>query len=180
MLLLFAVLLAPVPAGTPLTLAAARASEVGRWRGKLEYRDYRADRWFGLPVTVSVGDGGDGVTQIRVADFDDGPKAGIVRITTVSMLLRDGASESSVSFRRNNTPELTTARLALKSGASDATHWTVVSEEAGTDNDRPARIRVTATRTGDTLTKLKEVDFTDDAAQSWLTRNRTTLTRLGD
>ena len=55
------------------------ASQVGEWTGKLEYRDYQADRWFGLPMRVSVTDGGDGVTQIRVADFDDGPRVGVVR-----------------------------------------------------------------------------------------------------
>ena len=56
----------------PIDLAAARASQVGSWTGKLEYRDYQADKWFGLPVAVTVSDGGDGVTQLRVADFDDG------------------------------------------------------------------------------------------------------------
>lgn len=167
-------------APAPLTVAAARAAQFGRWQGKLEYRDYQADRWFGLPVTVAVRDGGDGVTQLRVADYDDGPKAGTVRITTVSMLLKDGTSESSASFRRNNTPELTTARLTLQPGAADPAHWTLVAEETGTDDDRPARIRVTTTRAGDQLTALKEVDFTDDAAETWLTRNRTTLRRIGD
>lgn len=185
MLPLFAAVLlaaaAPPPQpSAPLTVAAARSSQVGRWRGKLEYRDYQADKWFGLPVTVEVRDGGDGVTQLRVADFDDGPQTGVVRITTASMLLKDGVSESSVSFRKNRDVELSTARLTLQPGAGGPNRWTFVSEETGTDDDRPARIRVTTTRTGDTLVALKEVDFTDDAGERWLVRNRTTLSRVGD
>ena len=73
-LLAAAALAAPAaPVTVPLTVATARQSLVGEWRGKLEYRDYQADKWFGLPVEVSVRDGGDGVTMIRTADFDDGP-----------------------------------------------------------------------------------------------------------
>ncbi|MCW3797805.1 hypothetical protein OMW55_08315 [Sphingomonas sp. BN140010] len=172
---------APVSAATgPLTVAAARMAQVGRWQGKLEYRDYQADRWFGLPVTVEVRDGGDGVALLRVADFDDGPKVGAVRITTASMLLADGARESSVSLRKGRDVELSTARLSLREGATGPANWTLVSEETGRDDDRPARIRVTTARAGDQMVALKEVDFTDDAAEAWLVRNRTTLRRLGD
>lgn len=166
------------PASTaPLTLAEAVASEVGEWTGKLEYRDYQADRWFGLPVRVAVRDGGDGVTQIRVADFDDGPRVGIVRITTVTMLGADGASGYAVSFRKGQEPELGRASLRLAE-ARDATHWTLIAESEASDDDRPARIRETTVRDGDTLTSLKEVDFTDDEADEWLVRNRTVLTRV--
>jgi hypothetical protein len=87
-----------------LTVAAVRQSLIGQWQGKLEYRDYQADRWFGLPVKVAVRDGGDNVTLIRVADFDDGPTTGNVRITTVSIL--DGATETSAAFARAANPSL--------------------------------------------------------------------------
>lgn len=160
-----------------LTLGDARRSLVGQWQGKLEYRDYRADRWFGLPVTVDVRDGGDGVTLIRVADFDDGPATGTVRITTASMMTPDGAGESSVSFRKGQQPELTTSRLRLASGTAP-NRWVIVSELEGRDNDRPARIRETTTRAGDAIVTMKEVDYSDDQSEDWLVRNRTTLTRL--
>ena len=160
----------------PIDLAAARASQLGSWTGKLEYRDYQADRWFGLPVAVTVSDGGDGVTQLRVADFDDGPRVGTVRITSMTMLGKDGATEFTGTFRKGRDAELDKVRLTL-ARATDATHWTIVSEEQSTDDDRPARIRVTTVRDGDTLTALKEVDFTDDAKSEWLQRNRETLTR---
>ena len=165
------------PAPAIPTLADAIASQVGDWTGKLEYRDYSADSWFGLAVRVSVRDGGDGVTQIRVADFDDGPKVGIVRITTVSMIGADGTTEYSMGFRKGRVPEMSTATMRLAS-AQDRDHWTIVSEEQGRDDDRPARIRSTTTRDGDRLVTLKEVDFTDDAGEAWLVRNRSTLTRV--
>jgi hypothetical protein len=158
-------------------IAAARSSLVGRWQGKLEYRDYQADKWFGLPVRVEVRDGGDGVTLIRTADYDDGPKTGNVRITTVSMLAADGTHESSATFRKGKSVEVETSALKL-TAAKDATHWTLVETVTATDDDRPATIRLTSTRDGDSLVTLKEVDFTDDAKPEWLARNRTTLTAV--
>ena len=165
---------APAP---PVTVASARQSLVGQWQGKLEYRDYQADKWFGLPVKVRVSDGGDGVTLIRVADFDDGPKTGIVRITTVSLL--DGATETSATFRKGRKPGLSTATLAL-TASRDATHWTLTETETATDDNRPATLRLTTVRDGAKLVTLKEVDFTDDTKAEWLVRNRTTLERVGE
>ena len=166
------------PARAPLSVAAARNSLLGTWTGKLEYRDYQADKWFGLPVKVIISDGGDGVTLLRTADFDDGPKTGIVRITTVSLLAPDGITETAASFRKGRTPELSSAKLSLvPSRQTDPTHWTMISLEDATDDDRPAKLRHTTTRDGDKLVTLKEVDFTDDAKSEWLTRNRETLRR---
>ena len=171
---------APAAASTvaPVTIASARQSLVGQWQGKLEYRDYQADKWFGLPVKVAVRDGGDGVTLIRVSDFDDGPKTGIVRITSVSIL--DGARETTATFRKARKPDLATATLALGSASKDATHWTLVETETATDDNRPATIRLTTVRDGGKLVTLKEVDFTDDTKADWLVRNRTTLERVGE
>jgi hypothetical protein len=70
----------------------------------------------------------------------------------------------------------TPATLTLAS-ATDAAHWTILAVEEGADDNRPARIRLTTTRDGASLTTLKEVDFLDDTAEEWLTRNRTVLTR---
>ena len=164
------------PVAAPPTIASARQSLVGQWQGKLEYRDYQADKWFGLPIKLRVSDGGDGVTLIRAADFDDGPRVGNVRITTVSML--DGAGETSATFRKGRKPELETATLTLSPDSRDATHWTLVETSTGTDNDRPATLRLTTKRDGAKLVTLKEVDFTDDTKAEWLVRNRTTLERV--
>lgn len=43
----------------PITVAEARQSLVGRWQGKLEYRDYRSNEWTGLPVKLHIADGGE-------------------------------------------------------------------------------------------------------------------------
>jgi hypothetical protein len=161
------------------SLAEVLASQSGEWTGTLEYRDYQADSWFGLPMRVRVTDGGDGVTWIRTADFDDGPNVGVVRITTVTMLGEDGSTEYAVGFRKGRVPEVSSARLTLAAWA-DATHWTILAEETATDDDRPALIRETIVRSGDRLTTLKEVDFTDDTAEAWLVRNRSMLERVGE
>lgn len=183
-LLLAALVLAAAPAAAdepaaPPPLAEILATQAGEWTGKLEYRDYQADKWFGLPMRVSIADGGDGVTQIRVADFDDGPRVGVVRITTISMLGADGSTEYSTGFRKGRVPAVSTARLSLAEWR-DAEHWTVIAEEEATDDDRPALIRSTTVRDGDRLTTLKEVDFTDDENEEWLVRNRSTLGRAGE
>ena len=171
-------------APAPMTVAQARQSLVGEWRGKLEYRDYQADKWFGLPVNVSVRDGGDGVTIIRTADFDDGPpnssnkSARIVRITSVSLL--DGTTETTATFRKARKPELSIATLTLGAASNDTTHWTLVETATATDDNRPATLRLTTVRDGGKLVTLKEVDFSDDTKAERLVRSRTTLERVGE
>lgn len=172
--MLIMLLLATSASQTP-DIPSARSSLIGRWQGKLEYRDYQSDKWFGLPVKIETRDGGDGVTLIRTADYDDGPKTGDVRITTVSMLSADGQHESSATFRKGKEVELETSTLRLSSGR-DSTHWTLVETVKGNDDNRPATIRLTTARDGASLVTLKEVHFTDDPKLSWLIRNRTTLT----
>ena len=177
-ILVSAAILAPTAqAATPLTPAEARQSLVGRWEGKLEYRDYKANRWFGLPVKVEVRDGGDGVTLIRTADYDDGPKTGNVRITTVSLLTDNGTEETGATFRRGRAVELETAKLSLDPASASSNSWTMIETSSGSDDDRPATLRLTTTRTGNKLVTLKEVDFSDDQKTEWLVRNRTTLER---
>ncbi|WP_448659485.1 hypothetical protein ACPVPU_03225 [Sphingomonas sp. CJ99] len=161
---------------SPVTLEQARASLAGMWQGKLEYRDYQADRWFGLPVVVAVEQGRDGLTLIRKADFDDGPKTGIITITSISLLDPATGAEQSASFRKGRQAELIVDRLTL-TRAEAADRWTIVATREGRDNDRPASIRETTTRDGPVVVTLKEVDFTDDDGSAWLVRNRTTLTR---
>lgn len=177
---LIAALAAPLAAQAqaPLDIAALRQATAGRWEGKLEYRDYQSDRWFGLPVNVQVEAVGDGVTLIRKAAFDDGPKTGTVWITTVELLDPATGVETASSFRKGRQPELAATTLSLAAPAADLTHWTMVSESDGRDADRPARLRLTTVRDGAVMTTLKEIDFLDDTGQAWLQRNRTTLTQV--
>lgn len=161
-----------------VTLAEARASTAGAWEGQLQYLDYSSGNWEGIPVTVTVTLEGDGNTLTRRATFDDGPKVGNVFITSLEMLGPDGTTEYSTGFRAGRVPELGTATLTLAS-ATDAAHWTMLAVEEGTDDDRPARIRLTITRDGASLVSLKEVEFLDEPGEQWFSRNRTVLTRKG-
>jgi hypothetical protein len=175
--LLIAALIPASAVAAPVDVAAARQSLVGQWEGRLEYRDYTADKWFGIPVKTAIEDQGDGATIIRKSDFDDGPKVGNVRITTVELYDVAKAVITSGTFRKGRTPELTNYAVRLNGVAADAAHWTMIEETDGMDDNRPARLRLTTVRSGDSLQTLKEVDFLDDKKDEWLARNRTTLTR---
>jgi hypothetical protein len=176
---------APITAQTAIIEESAAAAQpidvlntlVGEWDGTLEYLDYGADEWFGIPARTTIQSGGDGVTFIRTTDFDDGPKIGIIRITSISMVASDGVTEYSNSFRKGRVPELTNATLRVGS-YTDAAHWVMMSEGAGMDANRPATLRLTTTRDGARVVTLKEVDFTDDDKAEWLTRNRTIMVKV--
>lgn len=163
-----------------INLALARQSMVGQWQGKLEYLDYSANKWFGIPVSTHISLLADGVTTLRKSAFDDGPKVGLVYITGVELFDPDRLTISAGSFRKGRTPEIMTYQVRLAPPSSDATHWTMIEETEASDDDRPARLRLTTTRNGDSMETLKEVDFLDDEGVAWLQRNRTRLTRISD
>ncbi len=159
-----------------LTAAQARASLAGEWNAELQYRDYQSGQWQGIPFKTTIAMVADGVTQIRTSAYDDGPKAGTVWITTVTMLGKDGVTEYAATFRAGRPAEHEVARLRIEAGR-DPAHWVLVTELDGEDDNRPARIREVTTRDGDTVTTVKDVDFQDDTRAEWLTRNRTVLNR---
>jgi hypothetical protein len=156
-------------------VATARASLVGQWEGSLEYLDYGANQWFGIPVKTSIEDQGDGATIIRKSDFDDGPKTGNVRITSVELFDADKATMSVGTFRKGKTPGIDSYTVHLDGPITDPTRWTMVEESVGEDDDRPAILRITTIRDGNSLEALKQVDFQDDDKAEWLSRNRLKL-----
>ena len=159
--------------------AAARASLAGSWEGELGYLDYSANRWFSIPVKTRVIDQGDGATMLRVSDFDDGPKVGNVRITTGELFDGKASTVAVALLRKGRAVEVTTYAVRIDPASRDATHWTMIEETKGSDDDRPATLRLTTVHDGDKVETLKEVDFLDDDKSEWLTRNRTRLTRVG-
>jgi hypothetical protein len=163
---------APVPV---YDVAAARASMAGSWIGTLEYLDYSANKWFGIPVKTVIEDQSDGATTIRKSDFDDGPKVGMVRITTVEMFDAAKGMLTAGTFRKGRTADLTTYAVRMDGIAKDATHWTMIEETKSEDDSRPAMLRLTTVRNGDSVETLKEVDFLDDTKTEWVKRNRTRL-----
>lgn len=171
---------APVKAEVPVDLAVARASLEGSWEGKLEYLDYGADKWFGIPVKTAVEAQGDGATTIRRSDFDDGPTVGNVRITTVELIDLAQGTLSVGTFRKGRAAEVSLYVVRLEGVAEDATHWTMLEEAEAKDDNRPAKLRLTTVRNGDALETLKQIDFLDDDKNEWITRNRTRLTKVTD
>jgi hypothetical protein len=160
---------------TTVDIQTARLALAGVWEGKLEYLDYSAQKWFGIPVKIAIEDQGDGVTLLRKSDFDDGPTVGNVRITTVEIFDAAKKTITSGSFRKGRTAELISYSVRFEGAVRDATHWTIIEETDAKDNNRPARLRLTTVRDGDAMQTLKEVDFQDDNKVEWLQRNRTTL-----
>jgi hypothetical protein len=158
-----------------IDVAAARASIVGTWEGQLEYLDYGANQWFGIPVKTTIEDQGDKATLIRKSDFDDGPKIGNVRITTVELFDAVKNKLEVGVFRKGRSTELVTYTVRIDGSPKDTTHWTMIEETEAKDDNRPARLRLTTVREGTKIQTLKQVDFLDDEKQEWLSRNRVTL-----
>jgi hypothetical protein len=160
-------------------VAAARASLSGEWTGTLEYLDYSANEWFGIPVKTQIEDQGDKATTIRRSDFDDGPTVGNVRITTVELFDAAANTVTTGSFRKGRSVDIDTYNVRMEGVAQDPMHWVMVEEVLGKDNKRPALLRYTTTRNGDSIETLKQVDFQDDDTSEWMMRNRTRMTRSG-
>ena len=158
-------------APSPETLERGLA---GRWTGALEYRDYQSNRSFELPLNTTIGIGADSATITRVSSFDDGPQRGVVTITTVSLFDASGTLTSAM-FRKGRAVEVW-SDAARVSAFVDATHWTLVYQRRGQDDNRAADIRITQTRSGQQLTALKEVKPVDAPDSAYAFRNQTVLT----
>ncbi|MCA1934041.1 MAG: hypothetical protein LDL37_01225 [Asticcacaulis sp.] len=160
-----------------LTPQQALLSLEGEWTGALEYRDYQSDKWFALPVSRTVKMLEDKTTVLETSRYDDGPKTGIVYIYGLSAFEPDGRTLASASFRKGKPASEDRETVSLAKGAT-AENWTLYFDSTATDDDRPARIRVTMTYKDNAYTTLKEIDFTDDATETWITRNRSHMKRV--
>lgn len=168
-------------------LAAARgyepaellAATQGQWQGELQYRDYQSNQWEGLPVKVSILTQGDGVSLVRTAAFDDGPKTGTVWITTLLQIDPATRTITSATARAGRPMESGSAQLNQPSPAKDTTHWVLVETGLRRDGNGMAQVRETTTRDGSAMTTVKEVNPLDDGKDEWLPRNRTILKRIG-
>ncbi len=148
----------------------------GAWRGALEYRDYQSGNKFELPMTAQIEVGMDNATITRVSTFDDGPVTGMVYITTVSLFDKTASQVTNAVFRKSHTVDMwiDDARVAAY---QDGSHWTIVYQHVGIDNEKPAEVRITQTRIGDTLITLKEVKPVGAADKDYLFRNQVRLVR---
>lgn len=161
---------APVPTAAELERGLA-----GNWRGTLGYRDYQTDKLFELAVETEIRAVPDGATVLRISRFDEGPRRDPVYIVTADLHDSAAGTVASTTLRKGRAAELGTHRLSVAK-FTDVTHWTILEEEDGRDDDRPARLRVTEVRDGDRLTATKEV--LPEGATSWAFRNVTKLERM--
>ena len=83
----------------------------------------------------------------------------------------------SATLRAGRPAELKQEQASVVRYASPA-DWQLVYRQSGTDDDKPAEIRVTETLAGDELTSVKEVRPAGDSGAAWAFRNRTRLTRV--
>ena len=173
-------LAAAPPPGPPLATPSAPALELalaGHWTGTLGYRDYQSNTLFRLKVSTEVRAVGDGVTLVRVSEFDEGPGRTPAFITSASLYDPAASTVTTASLRKGRAVEAATETLRV-AAYGDATHWTVIAEIDGKDDNTPARLRVTEIRDGTWLTATKEVMPMGTSA--WAFRNVTELVRVGD
>ena len=168
----------PVLAEPMLAPAELLAATAGHWAGELQYRDYETNQWQGLPVKVAIVSQPDGVTTVRTAAFDDGPKTGTVWITTLVQVDPKAGRVAYAGARKGRALDSGSAALVLASHAKDGQHWVLIETELRQDGGSMAQVRETTTRDGDSMITLKEVNPVDDSKDEWLPRNRTVLTRV--
>ncbi len=157
-------------------------SLAGSWKGALEYRDYQSNSKFELPVTTTISVGADNATVTRVSAFDDGPKTGMVYITTVSLFEASNSAANAParmtqsSFRKGRPVETWTENVSVQS-FTDLQNWTMIYSRTGTDGNAQADIRLTSVRSGNTLTTVKEVKKPGEPDSAYAFRNQTVLKR---
>ncbi len=148
------------------------AASTGEWVGELYYLDYQSGQRFGIPMRVDASMTPDGATLVRRLTFTDpGTLVHAINLATVEP---GGQRLVEAYFRERKgqhfTYEVTEARF------DGETDWRLAYEHDGRDDDRPARIRHTMTRKGNSLTSTKEVRFLDDDDDgAYLLRNGTEL-----
>jgi hypothetical protein len=159
---------------SPFDLQAGLA---GRWTGALGYRDYKTNKLFELAVTTDIQVLPDKATVIRISAFDDGPKTGLVYITSASLYDPAKSSVSAVSFRKGQPAEVSTDTVRTVT-YTDPTHWVVQYSADGSDDNKPALLRTTETRDGDNVLMVKEVMPKAATAKGWQFRNQTRLSKV--
>lgn len=183
--------LAPVPASSaPSPLGLATASQAasqsasmpspteafvsldGTWTGTLTYRDYQSKKLETISVEVTMEALPDGETMVQRYAYQD-PQFKVYVTNLVA--LRDGLV-SGAAARAGRAFETYEKRITIKQ-AEDIENWTAILMSEGYDDNRPAAIRETMTRSGSELVVTKEFDFLDDEETSWEYRNEIRLKR---
>ena len=160
----------PVP-----PVAEIRKILAGEWSGALGYRDYQSNELFELPVKTNIENVPDGVTQVRRSVFDEGARRDPVWIASVAQ--SQGNVLVTATLRAGREAELQRESVTIVRYASPS-DWQLRYGQTGTDDDKPAEIRVTETLAGDELMSVKEVRPVGRSDAPWAFRNQTRLKRV--
>ncbi len=156
-----------------------RTDMAGTWEGELQYLDYQAGERFGIPMRVEAELLPDGVTVFRKTTFTD--PGNLVHVSSLTSYAIEGIFEAYFRDRKGEFYEYQLDRIELRGpehGVPEETRGLVMSRE-GTDDDRPAAVRISLFQTAGTQTVLKEVRYLDEGEQAqWFERNRTVLRRI--
>lgn len=112
-------------------------------------------------------------TVTRLSAFDDGPKTGMVFITTVSLFDATGTRSTLSTFRKGRAVDTWTETVAVKS-LTDLQHGATYSR-TGRAGDKLADIRLSVTRKGDELLGVKEAKESNAPDSSFANRTQTRL-----
>ncbi len=151
--------------GEPSAQDALGAS-TGTWEGELYYLDYQSGQRFGIPVRIDADVTPDGATLIRRLTYTD---PGVL-VYAVNLVTVEESGQLVEAFFRDNNAEMLRYDIDSVSYKDDS-DWTVVYSQDGVDDNRPARIRHTLSRTGDLMTSSKEVRFLDTDDDEFFLRN---------
>ena len=146
-------------------------STVGSWEGELYYLDYQSGQRFSIPMQAGIESTPDGATLIRRLTWTD--PGNLVHAVVLSTIDRN-TGELVEAYFRNGKAEYLRYEVTSADIESD-TKWSIRFEQDGTDDNRPARIRITAERNGNLLTSSKSVRFLDDDSGEYFERNGSEL-----
>jgi hypothetical protein len=152
-------------------LAGVLADTTGVWEGELYYLDYQSGQRFGIPVRIDAETTPDGATLIRKLTFTD--PGNLVHAVNLVTIDRE-SGELVEAYFREGRGELMRYEIT-ETDIDSAASWRVVYEHDGQDDDRPARIRHTLERSGQTMKSTKAVRFLDDEGGVFFVRNGSEL-----
>ncbi len=148
------------------------ASFAGDWTGTLEYRDFKTDQPVKLPTRLTIRSSSDGRALTFAYTFDDGPGKQVHETSTLTLFPQARSATISSEGER-------TATAYSVEGFDEFTEsrgGTLVLTGQGTDNDKPADVRLTVTLDATHLTWRKETRPTDGTGEFQF-RDAYTLTR---
>ncbi len=150
--------------------ASVLGASTGEWEGELYYLDYQSGQRFGIPMRVDAELTPDGTTLVRRLTFTD--PGNLVHAVNLSTIDRD-TGELVEAYFREGRGEMNRFDI-VKIDFTDETEWELIYEQDGIDDDRPARIRHTVSREGNSMSSSKAVRFLHDDGE-YFVRNGTVL-----